>query len=276
MRPSLTPSATPLLTRQALAELKRRGLARLAVSLDASTPELHDKFRGVIGSWSRTIEAVRWAREVGLPVQINTTVTARNRHDLENIATLLEEMDVVLWSVFFLVPTGRGQKEDLITADEAEQVFETLHSISQRVRFHIKTTEGQHYRRFLLQKRAKASPRVDGDSTPARGRVPSRQGVNDGKGFVFISHLGDVFPSGFMPLYTGNVREAPLAEIYRESPLMQALRDPDCLKGKCCLCEYRSICGGSRARAFAVTGDPFAPDPLCAYEPQIPTPRHDV
>jgi radical SAM protein len=268
VRPSLTPSATPLLTREALAELKGRGLARLAVSLDASTPELHDAFRGVIGSWSRTIEAVRWAREVGLPVQINTTVTARNRHDLENIAALLEQQDVVLWSVFFLVPTGRGQKEDLISAAEAEQVFETLYSISQRVRFHIKTTEGQHYRRFLLQKRAKATPRASGDSTPARGRVPSRLGVNDGKGFVFISHLGDVFPSGFMPLFTGNVRESPLAEIYRESPLMQALRDPDCLKGKCCLCEYRNICGGSRARAFAVTGDPFAPDPLCAYNPE--------
>jgi len=238
------------------------------VSLDASTPELHDAFRGVIGSWSRTIEAVRWAREVGLPVQINTTVTARNRHDLENIAALLDQQDVVLWSVFFLVPTGRGQKEDLISAAEAEQVFETLYTISQRVRFHIKTTEGQHYRRFLLQQRAKAAPRASGDSTPARGRVPSRLGVNDGKGFVFISHLGDVFPSGFMPLFTGNVRESPLSEIYRESPLMQALRDPDCLKGKCCLCEYRNICGGSRARAFAVTGDPFAPDPLCAYNPE--------
>jgi AdoMet-dependent heme synthase len=267
VRPSLTPSATPLLTREALVELKRRGLARLALSLDASTPELHDTFRGVHGSWARTLEAVCWAREAGLPVQINTTVTARNRHDLENVATLLEQQDVVLWSVFFLVPTGRGQKEDLITAAEAEQIFETLHSISQRVRFHIKTTEGQHYRRFLLQKQAKARARTSDDSTPARGRVPSRVGVNDGKGFVFISHLGDVFPSGFMPLFAGNVREAPLAEIYRDSPLMQALRDPDCLKGKCCLCEYRNICGGSRARAFSVTGDPFAPDPLCAYQP---------
>ncbi len=266
VRPSLTPSATPLLTRDALRALKDRGLARLAVSLDGSVPDLHDAFRGVRGSWSRTLEAVAWAREVGLPVQINTTVTARNRHDLQNIATLLSEQDVVLWSVFFLVPTGRGKQEDLISAQQAEEVFETLYQIAQGVRFHIKTTEGQHYRRFLLQKRAANS--AAGIDSGKRGRVPQRAGVNDGKGFIFISHLGEVFPSGFLPLPVGNVREAALADIYRNSPLLQALRDPDCLKGKCALCEYRNVCGGSRARAFAVSRDPFASDPLCCYEPQ--------
>jgi radical SAM protein with 4Fe4S-binding SPASM domain len=211
----------------------------------------------------RTIEAIRWSREAGLPVQINTTVTARNRADLENIAALLEQEQVVLWSVFFLVPTGRGKREDLITAEEAEQVFQTLFNISKRVKFHIKTTEGQHYRRFLLQQNSRAAI----GSSPVRSRVAQRAGVNDGKGFIFVSHRGDVYPSGFLPLFAGNVRQEPLSDIYRNAPLLQALRDPDCLKGKCFECEYRNVCGGSRARAFAVTGDPFAADPLCCYQP---------
>jgi len=273
VRPSLTPSATPLLTRASLATLKKRGLARLALSLDGSVAELHDVFRGVHGSWSRTLEAVRWAREVGLPVQINTTVTARNRGDLENIATLLEQLDVVLWSVFFLVPTGRGRQEDLITAEEAEEVFATLYRIAQRVKFHVKTTEGQHYRRFLIQQKAREAASGGGHGKPDRSRVPFRQGVNDGKGFIFVSHVGDVYPSGFMPLFCGSVREAGLADIYRNSPLLQALRDPDCLKGKCGLCEFNAICGGSRARAFAVTRDAFAPDPLCCYQPHLVLPE---
>ncbi len=264
VRPSLTPSATPLLTQAALVELKSRGLARLALSLDGSTPGLHDKFRGVRGSWSRTLEAVRWAREAGLPVQINTTVTAHNRHDLENIATLLERQDVVLWSVFFLVPTGRGRSEDLISAQQAEEVFAQLYDLAKRVRFHIKTTEGQHYRRFLIQQKRKEA--AGGDASK-RSRVPDRIGVNDGKGFIFISHLGDVYPSGFLPLFCGSVRESSLADIYRNSPLLQALRDPEHLKGKCGICGFNQVCGGSRARAFAATRDPFAPDPLCAYDP---------
>jgi radical SAM protein len=263
IRPALTPSATKMLTREALFELKKRGLSRLALSLDASTPEVHDGFRGVKGSWARTMEAMRWAHEAGLPLQVNTTVTGRNQHDLENIATLLENEQVVLWSVFFLVPTGRGKKEDLFTAKDAEAVFAKLFEISKRVRFHIKTTEGQHYRRYLLQQNTK----VAAAGAPLRARVAQRAGVNDGKGFVFVSHRGEVFPSGFLPLYAGSVREKRLADIYRYAPLMQALRDPDCLKGKCFECEFRVACGGSRARAFAMTGDPFAQDPLCCYQP---------
>jgi len=263
IRPALTPSATKLLTREAIFELKKLGLARLAISLDASTAEVHDSFRGVPGSWARTIEAMRWAKEAGLPLQVNTTVTARNRHDLEDTAALLEQEQVVLWSVFFLVPTGRGKREDLFTAEDAEQVFAKLFEISKRVRFHIKTTEGQHYRRFLLQQNSRAA---DG-SGPVRSRVAQRAGVNDGKGFIFISHRGDVYPSGFLPLYAGSIRDKRLTDIYRYSPLLQALRDPDCLKGKCFECEFRNACGGSRARAFAMTGDPFASDPLCCYQP---------
>lgn len=277
VRAALTPSATPLLTQAAIQELKRRGLARLAVSLDGPTPEIHDTFRGVAGSFQRTMDAIRWARECHVPMQINTTVTRRNHKDLDTFVPLLEKAGIVLWSVFFLVPTGRGKQDDLLSAEECEQVFERLYQISRRVKFHIKTTEGQHYRRFLLQKHAAEwqAPRPPEGS--ARPKAPAgvayaldgtRPGVNDGKGFVFVSHTGEVYPSGFLPLRAGNVRKQSLAELYRTSPLFIALRDPKQLKGKCGICEYREICGGSRARAYAVTGDAFAPDPCCVYQPK--------
>ena len=275
VRAALTPSATPLLTQAAIQELKRRGLARLAISLDGPSAGIHDSFRGVPGSYQRTMDAARWARECHLPMQVNTTVTRRNHHDLETFVPLLEEMGVVLWSVFFLVPTGRGKQDDLLSAEECEQVFEKLYQISRRVKFHIKTTEGQHYRRFLLQKHAAEwqEPRSEGSARPkapagvAYALDGTRPGVNDGKGFVFVSHTGEVYPSGFLPLRAGNVRRQSLAEIYRTAPLFIALRDPKQLKGKCGVCEYNQICGGSRARAYAVSGDAFAPDPCCVYQP---------
>jgi radical SAM protein len=273
---ALTPSATPLLTQKAIQELKRRGLSRLAISLDGYTAEIHDSFRGVPGSFQRTMDAIRWAKDCHLPTQVNTTVTRRNHKDLEKFVPLLEKAGIVLWSIFFLVPTGRGKQDDLLSAQECEQVFETLYQISRRVKFHIKTTEGQHYRRFLLQKHAAERQEQKSGNGHPRLRTPSgvayaldgaRPGVNDAKGFVFVSHIGEVYPSGFLPLRAGNVRKQSLSEIYRTSPLFISLRDTRQLKGKCGVCEYKEICGGSRARAYAVTGDAFAPDPCCLYEP---------
>ncbi len=276
VRISLTPSATPLLTREAIVELQRRGLARLAVSLDASRADLHDAFRRVPGSYEWTLSAVRWAREIGLPVQINTTITRHNLADLDAMIALLETLDIVLWSVFFLVPTGRGQTVDLISAEEFEQVFEKLYQTATRARFDIKSTEAQHYRRFLLQKRtaARREGTASGKAVPfpaetmsdGIGRAP--RGINDGKGFVFVSHLGEVFPSGFLPISAGNVRRQSLAELYRTSPLFVSLRDTARLEGKCGVCEFREVCGGSRARAYALTGNSFAEEPCCVYEPR--------
>jgi AdoMet-dependent heme synthase len=312
VRISLTPSATPLLTQEAIQQLQRCGLARLAVSLDGSTADIHDAFRGVRGSYERTLQAIEWARADGLPVQINTTITRRNLGDFEAMVRLLERLEIVLWSVFFLVPTGRGQTSDLISAEEFEDVFARLYDVARRVPFDIKTTEAQHYRRYVAQRRARerrevgsqadspvrlplefpspaisaamslgSSPAVSlaggalsGGGAPGRdpalpdgiGRAP--RGLNDGKGFVFVSHTGEVFPSGFLPTSAGNVRRQPLADIYRHSPLFVALRDSSNLKGKCGFCEFREICGGSRARAFALTGDPFAEEPCCVYQPK--------
>ena len=277
---SMTPSATPLLTKEVIVGLKQDGLARLAVSLDGSTPEIHDAFRRVPGSYQWTLDAIRRARELGLPVQINTTITRRNLDDFDSMVRLLETLDIVLWSVFFLVPTGRGQSADLVTADEFEMIFEKLYRTSARVRFDIKTTEAQHYRRFLLQRRADerrrgvASARTSvaaAHAFPAAlggdGIARAPRGLNDGKGFVFVSHVGEVFPSGFLPLAAGNIRMQRLADLYRASPLFRTLRDTSRLQGKCGMCEFKEICGGSRARAYALTGDLMAEEPCCVYQP---------
>ena len=275
VRISLTPSATPLLTRDAIARLKGCGLARLAVSLDGPTAEIHDAFRRVPGSYDWTLRSVRWARELALPAQINTTITRHNLQHLDAMIALLEQLDIVLWSVFFLVPTGRGSAIDLISADEFEQVFEKLYQTAKRGRFEIKSTEAQHYRRFLLQRRTEEKRKGNIRPLPLRlglsttdgiGRAP--RGINDGKGFVFVSHLGEVFPSGFLPISAGNVRNQSLADLYRHSPLFTSLRDTSNLQGKCGICEFREICGGSRARAYALTGDIFAEEPCCVWQPK--------
>jgi radical SAM protein len=272
VRTSLTPSATPLLTRDALVALQERGLARLAISLDGSRAAIHDAFRGVAGSFDHTLKAIRWAHELKLPLQINTTVSRRNLADFEEISRLVEVFDIVLWSLFFLVPTGRGHAYDLISGEEFEEVFAKLYEVSRRAKFDIKTTEAQHYRRYVAQRRAAERRRGRRQPLAARGagdgigRAP--RGINDGKGFVFVSHLGEVYPSGFLPLPAGNIRRERLADIYRDSSLFVDLRDSSKLEGKCGVCEFRQICGGSRARAFALTGNPFAEEPCCVYQPK--------
>jgi len=271
VRVSLTPSATPLLTRDKLQHLKDSGLARLAVSMDGACAEMHDAFRGLTGSFARTMDAIRWANEIGLPVQINTTFSRRNIGEIDAIVALMESLCITLWSVFFLVPTGRGKLNDLLSADEFEQIFARLYSLSKTASFDIKTTEAQQYRRFLLQQRV--IERAAGNLVPSAehvvdeiGRAP--RGLNDAKGFVFISHLGEVFPSGFLPLSAGNIRRQSLSAIYRESPLFLNLRDTSKLEGKCGACEFKEICGGSRARAYALTGNPHGEEPCCSYIPR--------
>lgn len=271
VRVSMTPSTTPLLTPAAVRELKACGLARLAVSIDGATAAVHDHFRRVPGAFARALDTVRWAREAGLPVQINTTVGRHNADDIEAMAALMETLDIVLWSVFFLIPVGRGRPEDCLDAEGIEQVFAQLSAIARRVRFDVKTTEAMHYRRYLLQQRARERAATGAAAMPlpwaAAGSARAPRGLNDGKGFIFISYRGEVYPSGFLPLSAGNVRHTPLGEIYRTSPLLRALRDTKLLEGKCGVCEFRDICGGSRARAYAISGSIFAADPACAYEP---------
>jgi len=255
VRVSLTPSATPLLTRDIVARLKEAGLARLAISMDGASAATHDAFRGLSGSFARTLDAVRWANEAGLPVQINTTFSRRNIAEIDAIVALMKSLSITLWSVFFLVPTGRGKLNDLLIADEFEELFGKIYGLSKTAGFDIKTTEAQHYRRFLLQQRV--AERRDGtvvagvQERAADAIVRAPRGLNDGKGFVFISHRGEVFPSGFLPLSAGSIRQQNLEVIYRESPLFQDLRNTSKLEGKCGACEFKAICGGPRSRAYA-------------------------
>ena len=289
---ALTPSATPLLTREAVFKLKAAGLVRLGISLDGSTPEIHDAFRGLPGAWARTIQAIEWANEAGIPIQVHTTISRHNARDLDSLCALFEKLAIVMWNVFFLVPVGRGQLNDLLSGEEFEQVFAKIYELSQRVNFQIKTTEAMHYRRYLLQHNleerriahghgnghphataAGYEPGAPTADAGTRNRSWATRRVNDGKGFLFISHVGNVYPSGFLPIHGGNIRETPLGEIYRNAPIFRALRDSAQLEGKCGVCEYKEICGGSRARAYAVTGNPLAAEPCCIYQPRNWTPR---
>jgi radical SAM protein len=270
---AVTPSGTPLLSADAVRRLADLGARRLALSLDGPTPALHDGFRRQPGSFAHTVAGLQHARACGLPVQVNTTVTRRNLETLPAIADRVAELGAAVWSAFFLVTVGRAGAADQLTAQECEEVFAFLYGLGQRAPFTVRTTAAPHYRRFALQQkvgarreaRAGAPPRPAGG---AAGRARAARGVTDGNGFVFIAHTGDVYPSGFLPLCVGNVRTAPLADIYRDAPLLRRLRDPQALRGKCGACEFRRLCGGSRARAFAASGDPLAEDPLCAYQPR--------
>lgn len=279
LRVSMTPSATPNVTKEAIRKAKEIGLSRWAFSLDGPNAEIHDRFRGMPGSFDLTIKAIEYLHELDIPVQINTVISRYNVHALDEMAKLVEKLKCVLWSVFFLVPTGRGKESDMISPAEHEKVFRWLYETSKRVPFDIKTTAGQHYRRVVLQAKMREH-QITGDGiryedvlmkgltgqVDGLGRAP--KGVNDGNGFVFISHIGDVYPSGLLPVKAGNVRETPLAEIYRNSPVFQDLRNPDKYKGKCGVCEFRYICGGSRSRAYAVTGDYLESEPYCIYIPK--------
>jgi radical SAM protein with 4Fe4S-binding SPASM domain len=259
LRVSLSPSATPRLVRTDFGELRDAGVRAISLSLDGATEETHDAFRGIKGPWEWTMQALRQAREAELPVQINTTITRHNLKDFGKFAALMDEIRPVMWSLFQLIPTGRAAAKDLPTARQVEGLFERLYEHARSAPYAVKTTEGHHYRRVILQSGGGIDD-VSGRRAPL--------GINDGKGFVFVSHLGEICPSGFLPVAAGNVRCDDLLDVYRHRPLFRKLRDPKLLKGKCGLCEYRRICGGSRARAYALTGDYLAAEPLCSYIPK--------
>jgi radical SAM protein len=274
---AVTPSGTPLLTPATVRRIHDLGVKRVALSLDGPAAEIHDRFRQQPGSFEWTVAGIRAAGSCGLPVQINTTVTRRNLPSLPELAQLVGDLGAVMWSVFFLVTVGRAQSADQLTAEEYEGVFAFLHDLSRRVPYAVRTTAAPHYRRYVLQQqttarragRRSATPRVAG----MIGDMPrARRGVTDGNGIIFISHTGEVYPSGFLPLRVGNVRETELTAIYREAPLLRRLRDTRQLEGKCGVCEFRKVCGGSRARAYALTGNPLAEEPFCVYQPPGITP----
>jgi AdoMet-dependent heme synthase len=262
---SITPAATPALTRDVLSRLKEHSVEALGLSLDGSTRERHDSIRGVPGTFDRTIQVMRWAHELEMPVQVNTLVSAETAGDLPAIYEVLKPMGIARWSLFFLISVGRGKVLQPLPSADVEGLMAWVNETSKQAPFIVATTEAPSYRRVVLQQmRAEG---LTGEqikrSSAARGF-----GIRDGHGIVFVSNTGEICPAGFLPLAAGNVRRDRLADIYRNAPLFRSLHDPSQFEGRCGVCEFHAMCGGSRARAFAATQNPLASDPLCTWEPR--------
>jgi len=284
IRSAMAPSATPLLTRDVAYRLAEHGVSSVSLSLDSPWPAVHDKIRGIPGTWQRTLEAIEWFKSAGLRVQVNTVVMRDTVEGLADMVKLLVDKGIRTWEVFYLVPVGRAGRALDLTPQEWEDVSHFLYEAS-RYGIIIRTTEGPIFRRVALTRayyeekgRLEEVDRRLGSLYhrlvkrlrdllgEARGRPKAHTlGTMDGKGIVFVSYNGNVYPSGFLPIPAGNVRTRSIVDIYRSSPLFNRLRRN--VKGKCGKCEFRKICGGSRARAYAYTGDPLAEDPSCIYQP---------
>ncbi|MFH1263481.1 MAG: TIGR04053 family radical SAM/SPASM domain-containing protein [Pseudomonadota bacterium] len=270
LRMATIPAATDLLTRDVLVKLKESGLEQVAFSLDFPTAELHDNFRGTPGAYAKTLQGVEWAHSVKLPSQINTTITALSLPYLETMGELVQKFGIVFWEVFFLIPMGRGKLLEALDAEQCEGAFKLLYDVHKRCSFVLKVTEAPHYRRYVAQREGVTQglpERLRRSEGPGGTVGYALQAVNSGNGFLFVSFDGNIFPSGFLPSSGGNVRRDSIAEIYRNAPLFLDLRNPSKLKGICGRCEYKAICGGSRSRAFATTGDYLAAEPWCVYQP---------
>lgn len=262
---SVTPAGTAKLTPAIIEQLHQAGIVSLGLSLDGSDETRHDTFRGVTGSFQWTANAAHTAVQMGLPVQINTMVTQETLDDLPAVYEVVREWGIARWALFFLITTGRGQSLAEITAEESERFLNWLWRLSAEAPFPIKPTEAHHFRRLAY---LKLRSRGLTDEAIWQNPVGRGFGIRDGNGIVFVSHTGEVSPSGFLPLSAGNVRQQCLADIYRDSELFFSVRNMEQLEGKCGRCEFRLICGGSRARAYAATGDYLASDPLCPYQPR--------
>lgn len=268
---SVAPSATPLLTPTVLANLKAAGVEAISLSLDGSCAPRHDAIRGITGTYARTIAAAGIAGDVGMPFQINTLVCTQTANDLAAIYDTVVKLGAARWSLFFLVAVGRGQRLQSVSPEEAERLLTWAASLSSGGADHapiVTTTEAPQFRRIVLQQRRRTGAPAPAKAHPG-APAHAAAGIRDGNGIVFISHTGNVSPSGFLEIPIGNVRQTNLMDIYQAAPLFRLLRDADMFRGRCGRCEYRWICGGSRARAYAASGDPLAEDPLCCYQPGV-------
>lgn len=263
---SVAPSGTPLLTAESIGRMKAAGVEAISLSLDGSNAARHDRLRGVPGCFQRTLAAARECAARDLPFQVNTLVSAETIDDVPAIQRLASAVEALRWSLFFLVAVGRGSVLQPVTADACETLLQQLLDLAGTAGPVITTTEAPHFRRLAME-RARLARQGQGER--ARRGVGHAAGIRDGNGIMFISHTGEVRPSGFLALSVGNVRTSDPVALYRDSGLFRALRRPDLFGGRCGRCEYRDACGGSRARAWAATGDPLAEDPLCAYEPGL-------
>ena len=260
---SITPAATDALTREILVELKAHGVEGLGLSLDASTAAMHDAIRGVPGTFARTIQAMSSAQELGIPLQVNTLVSEETAPHLPAVYELLKSFGIARWSLFFLISVGRGKVLQPLSAEEGEKLMGWIYQTSRIAPFTVATTEAPSYRRVALEQM-----RSEGMTADEIKRSPTYRsfGIRDGHGIVFVSHTGEITPAGFLPLTVGNIREDRLVDIYRNAPAFRALHDPTQFEGPCGRCQFHTLCGGSRARAFEATGNALASDPFCTHE----------
>ncbi len=265
---SITPAATPALTRDVLVQLQAHQVGGLGLSLDGSSPQRHDSIRGVPGTFERTLHAIEWAQELDIPLQVNTLVAEETASDVPAIYELLKLYVVSRWSLFFLISVGRGKVLQALSPNEGEKLMGWAFETSRTAPFIVATTEAPSFRRVALERmRAEG---MSGEQIKRSGTYRSF-GIRDGHGIIFVSNTGDICPAGFLPLVVGNVRKNRVADVYRNAPVFRSLHDPTQFEGRCGICEYKALCGGSRARAYGATGNPLASDPFCDYEPQ---PKH--
>lgn len=262
---SVAPSGTYNITEEVIRKFKELGILGMSLSLDGSTPEKHDTFRKVPGCFQWTIDAAKLANKYDLPLQINTLVCKETKSDLANIYELIRRINIMRWSLFFLIPVGRGEALRAITPGETENILNWLYDLLKSSPFPVKTTEAHHFRRIAWQ-------RMKQEGIPGNNiyKLPLSRGfgVRDGNGIMFLSHIGLLSPSGFLPENAGNIREKSPVKLYRDSQLFREIRKSDQFSGKCGYCEYNDICGGSRARAWAFNGHYTGSDPLCLYQPE--------
>jgi len=279
----LSPSVTPLLTPDAIAKIASSGIRAVSISLDGARPGTHEGVRGIAGHFAATVEAIRGLADAGLTVQVNTTVMPANAAELADIAELTVTSGARIWEVFFLVQVGRGTRQEALTSLEHEEICHFLYEAA-HYGVIVRTVEAPFFRRIVAGRRS-GEPAPEGvlyqtlsaglrhnlgapTSRPSAHTAPTR----DGKGVLFVAHDGAVYPAGFLPLGLGNVRNQPLSAIYRRDPLLRSIRAAR-FSGRCGRCEYADLCGGSRARAYAASGDPLGEDPACAYQPSLAAPR---
>ncbi len=262
---SITPSATNNLTHAVVARLKAHGIQSLGLSLDGSNAARHEAVRGVLGCYDWTVDAARMAAEFDMPIQVNTLVSEETADDLPAIYELLKTVKVMRWSLFFLIAVGRGKVLQEVSPARGEEIMEWVYDLARVAPFAIKTTEAPSYRRIALNRMRGEGMLPD---QIQRTSVYNGFGIRDGHGIMFVSNTGDIYPAGFLPLTVGNVRKDNVADVYRDAPAFRSLHNPNEFKGKCGWCEYRVICGGSRARAFAYTGDALESDSFCTYQPE--------
>lgn len=290
LRVALAPSVTSLLTRSVVKKIAEAGVQGVSISLDSPYPEIHDRIRGVPGTWRRSVEVIRMFLEEGLHVQVNTVIMRDTVEGLADMVVLLKQLGVRTWEPFYLVPVGRAWTLMDLTPNEWEDVGHFLYEAS-KYGITIRTVEGPMFRRISILRRLaeergknpdellktgplyrKLRQRLVEKLGPPKGEpLAQTTGTRDGSGIVFVAHDGTVTPSGFLPLPLGNVKEKSLPQIYRDNPLLRKIRNAE-FKGRCGECEFREICGGSRARAYAYDGDPLGEDPACPYTPgSLPT-----